>query len=141
LRFGLGRLDHSLFGRCFFGPRQIGDNSFCSGGSKRLRDGLLSTAPPSPTPTTAAAATPTRAFSTGDWLALLLGSLHGFFASGLCFQLTFGSDRNFCRVMARLNVAGRGHFARSLIRVEICRLQWRRRRLTSLLRGFLLTAL
>jgi hypothetical protein len=72
----------------------------------------------------------------------------GFFARGLCFELGFGGGRNLGLLvarfyMARLEIArlSMGRCAWSLLRIEIRRLQWRRRRLTSLLRDFLFTAL
>jgi hypothetical protein len=71
-----------------------------------------------------------------------------FFARGLRFELGFGGGRTFGLVVARLDVARlemvrlrMERCAWSLLRIEIRWLQWRRRRLTSLLRDFLLAAL
>jgi hypothetical protein len=117
------------------------DDPLRSGGTEGLSDGLLATTPASASSTTTATAASTLAFSASAWLAGLLGGVRGLFGSGLRFKLRFGGGRYFSRVVARLKMAGLARCAGSLLRIEICRLQWRRRRLTSRLRDFLLTAL
>src|ERR1019366_4931409 len=143
--FGFSCFQSSFFGRSvfrrrFLRPRQVGDNALRGSGSERLCDGLLATAP-----TAATASTSALAFTTSG-RTRLPDSARRFLARGLRFKLGFRGCRNFCLIRTRLvtprfNVSWRCRCARDLLRIEISRLQWRRRRLTSLLRGFLLAAL
>jgi hypothetical protein len=139
LGFGFGPFGRTFFGALFDSLNR--DDPLRSGGTESLGDGLLATAPASATSTTTATSASTLAFSASACLAGLLGGVRGLFGSGLRFKLRLGGGGNFGLVMARLKMAGLADCAGSLLRIEICRLQWRRRRLTSRLRDFLLTAL
>jgi hypothetical protein len=68
--------------------------------------------------------------------ARLLGWFWGFFGSRSRFELGFAGRRDFY-----IAATGFGREAGSLFRIKICRLQGRRRGLTSRLRSFLLASL
>jgi hypothetical protein len=145
--FRFDSVGRTLFGRFLW---QIGDDAFRGGGTEGLSDGLLATASTS----SASSSSPTSAspaFSASALRARWLAGVGGLFARGLPFNLRFGGGRNFSLVVTRLkkagvkfrrpDVAGLWHCVWGLLGIKICRLQWRRRRLTSRLRVFLLTAL
>ena len=126
---------------------QVRNNSFRSSRAERLGNGLLSTASSTAAPATAAASAPALSFSPSALLARLAARVGGILARR---RQRLRSIYRFSLRMARLDVLRLKSFRlrlrvgdrrRSLIRIEISRLQWRRRRLASLLGSLLLTPL
>ncbi len=135
------------FFNCLSG--QVRNNSLRSSRAERLGNGLLSTASSTAAPATAAASAPALSFSPSALLARLAARVGGILARRRHFQ-RLRSIYRFSLRMARLDVLRLKSFRlrlrvgdrrRSLIRIEISGLQWRRRRLASLLGSLLLTPL
>jgi hypothetical protein len=148
LRFGFGGIWRFLDSFVYLLTWQVQDNAFCGGWTEGLGNGLFPPASTSSASTTAPASASTLAFASSCRLARLLMRVGRFFARGLRFELRLGGGGNFGLIVARFDVARLemvrlrlGRCAWSLLRIEICWLQWGGRRLTSLLRDFLLTAL
>jgi hypothetical protein len=127
------------------GNSSLGYDALRGSRGKGLRNRLFSTATATAAATTAAASASTLAVGAGRRAALVgrAGQLRG---SGVRLGLRLGCGRNVRFVAAglqmwRIEVARLGRWAGSLLRIEIRRLQGRRRRFTSRLRSFLLAAL
>jgi hypothetical protein len=101
-----------------------------------MSDGLFPAGSTTAAPTPPAPAATALTFSAGGGFARLVSGFGRFFASGLGFELGFARNRPFRFTATECRDRGR-----SLIRIEIRRLQRRRCGLTSLLRGFLFATL
>ena len=132
-RFGDRRFSLSRFGLC-----RVRFHAWRARNALRsecLGDGLLPSTPPSSTATTATASADAalRSSRNGSGFRLLPLDRPGLCGDRLRFDFFLGAFHSFAATL--------GLSFRRLFGIKIRRLQWRRRRLTHLLIGFLLAAL